>query len=151
MSLQPYSFPLSVYDYDDPLRSQILPFSSVNNRQLANLSGETMKPLAPLMSADLIESDNDYHLHVDMPGVENLNITSENRVLTVTAERKVKHENDNNLTHSIERSYGKVKRTFNLPLNADTDLASAKYIDGVLTISLPKKEGVSAKKKISIS
>jgi HSP20 family protein len=92
------------------------------------------------MSADLIESANDFHVHVDLPGAENLDISVDNGVLSISAERKVMHEIDSDIAHTVERSSGRVRRSLILPHNADGDQAKAKYADGVLTITMPKKE-----------
>eukprot|EP01039_Chlorochromonas_danica_P011065 gene11065-12324_t len=108
--------------------------------ELARLRNEAVQPLAPLMSADLIESDNDFHVHIDLPGAENLEMSVDNGILSISAQRKVLHEMDNDIVHTVERSYGKVKRRVVLPSNADADRATAKYKDGVLSVSMPKKE-----------
>lgn len=121
-------------------------------RRLNQLRNEAVRPLAPLMTADLIESENDFHVHVDLPGVENLDISTENNELIISADRKVMHEVDSDILHSVERSYGKVKRRIPIPEQADADRASAKFEHGVLTVTFPKKEGTPARrKKINIS
>lgn len=139
------SWPLrSLGGYHAPT-SDLVPWSDYSvgterRGELARLRNEAVQPLTPLMSADLIESENDFHVHVDLPGVENLEISVDNGILSISAERKVLHEIDNDIAHTVERSYGKVKRRVVLPNNADGDRATAKYKDGVLSVSLPKKE-----------
>lgn len=63
----------------------------------------SMRPFAPLLSADLIESDTDYHVHCDLPGVEraDLDITMNDGVLTIRAERKEVHEIDTDTVRII--------------------------------------------------
>lgn len=100
---------------------------------------DLLRPYSPILSADLIESDTDYHVHADLPGVEDLNIEIVGRNLIIKAERKVVHEADVDLVHSTERSYGKVQRQIMLPMNADIDRAVSKFTNGVLTVSFPKK------------
>lgn len=113
-----------------------------NNRN-AMLRNEAFQPLAPLMSADLIESDTDFHIHADLPGVEDLDISINQNVVNITGNRKVVHEVDNDIVHSTERSYGKVQRRILLPSNADTNNAIAKFKDGVLSVSFPKLSQVA--------
>ena len=98
------------------------------------------------MTADLIESDTEYSVHVDLPGVEDMDITIKDGVLCMKAERKAVHELDNDIVHSYERSYGKVQRKILLPTNADTDHAQAKFRHGVLTVTFPKLGGGDVKK-----
>ena len=99
-----------------------------------------------LLSTDLIESDSDFHVHVDMPGVESIDIDASNGVLTISADKKIMHEIDTDIAHRVERSVGKVRRRLPLPSNADLDNATAKFVDGVLTVTVPKKSGSQAKK-----
>ena len=112
---------------------------------------EISKPLAPLMAADLIETDTDFHIHADLPGVENLDISVKDGFLLMKAERKITHEVDTDLVHSFERSYGKVSRQIILPDNADGDKAAAKYKNGVLTVSIPKRVSGPAARKLTIN
>lgn len=76
---------------------------------------ETQQALAPLMAADIIESGTDYHVHVDLPGVDHVDVTVENNVLQINAERKVVHQDDTDTLHSVERTYGKVQRRLTIP------------------------------------
>lgn len=104
----------------------------------------------PLIPADLIESENDFQVYADLPGAENLDISMENGILSISAERKeVLHDKDNDIAHTVERRYGKVNRRMVLPSNAESDRATARYKDGVLSISMPKKD-VSNRKKLNI-
>ena len=145
MSLTPYFYPSALNTWDP---FDVYPTST---RSLSNLRNEAVQPLAPLMSADLIESDSDYNIHVDMPGVENLQINTDNQLLTIEAERKIQHEQQSDIAHTLKRSYGKVKRRLRIPYNADVDRATAKYKDGVLTVNIPKKtEGAIQRKKLTI-
>ncbi len=115
---------------------------------------ELTKDLVPIMGTDLIESDNSYNVHADLPGVEpkDLDISIVDRFLVLKAERKYVHEENNDKVHSMERSFGKVQRKIRLPANADLDSAETKFKNGVLTITFPKKaiepEGEVKKLKI---
>lgn len=82
---------------------------------------------------------------------EDLQINLENQTLTVKGERKlVKDEKEENF-HRIERRYGSFVRSFTLPATIETDSARASYENGVLSITLQKKEAAKPKQlKIEI-
>ena len=113
---------------------------------------DLIRPYSPILSADLIESDSDYHVHADLPGVEDLNIEIVGRTLVIKAERKVVHDTDVDMVHAVERSYGKVQRQILLPVNADIDKASSRFVNGVLTVSFPKRTaGSQVTKRLAIN
>jgi HSP20 family protein len=95
-----------------------------------------------LPPVDILEDEHDIKLKAEIPGVkvEDLAITLENNVLTITGERKFKEEEDKDNFHRIERRYGKFTRSFTLPAGVDSATVNATFEDGVLSITLPKKE-----------
>lgn len=64
----------------------------------------------------------------------------ENQTLTIAGERKYEEGKEDKAFHRIERSYGSFVRSFVVPNTFDTDQINADYKDGVLTVSLAKKE-----------
>ena len=96
--------------------------------------------LQPIMNCDLIETENDYHVHADLPGVEekDLDISVENNCLILKAQRDRKHEVNTAKEHRVERSYGQVQRCLKLPKTADVSNCTANLENGVLTVSFPK-------------
>ena len=88
---------------------------------------------------------------IDLPGVEDLDINIDGRVLRISANRKVVHEVDNDIVYRKERSFGKVQRKILLPDNADTDKAAAKFKDGVLTVTFPKLPSTARGRKLTIN
>lgn len=105
------------------------------------------------MGTDLIESDSDFHIHVDLPGVqpEDLDVSVVDKYLVLKAERKHVHEDKSDKVHSMERSYGTVQRKIRIPQNADVDQASVKLRNGVLSISVPKKApAVESVRKLAV-
>jgi HSP20 family protein len=98
------------------------------------------RPWSP--AVDIIESDNQLILKADLPEVklEDIEVRVENGTLTLKGERKFEKEEKAKGIHRIERSYGTFARSFSLPESFDTDHVNAEYKNGVLTISLPKKE-----------
>lgn len=109
---------------------------------IVSTSGKDLtKDLVPIMGTDLIESDNSYSVHADLPGVDpkDLDVSITDRFLVLKAERKHVHEENTDKVHSMERSFGKVQRKIRLPNNADVDKAETVFKNGVLSITFPKK------------
>jgi HSP20 family protein len=71
---------------------------------------------------------------------EDLNITLENNVLTIAGERKFEEEEKKENFHRIERRYGKFTRSFTLPASVDAENVNAVFENGLLKITLAKKE-----------
>jgi HSP20 family protein len=102
---------------------------------------------------DIYEDANRLVLRLEVPGIpqEDLQINMENQTLVVKGERKlVKDEKEENF-HRIERRYGSFVRSFTLPATMETKSAQANYENGVLSITLQKKEAAKPKQfKIEI-
>ena len=104
------------------------------------------------------ETEKNYNIDVVAPGFEkaDFKIDLNQDVLTVSAEKKIEEKNDSNIDlkeKEIRReySYRSFKRSFTLDEKIDADAIEAKYVNGVLTLNLPKKEVVKpASKQISI-
>jgi len=106
-------------------------------------------PEATQFRIDVSENDKQYQVLADMPGVkkEEISVTINGNEVIVSAE--VKHEKDvkNGITMlRAERYYGKIQRELAFSEEIDEAKAEAKYNDGVLELTLPKKAGVAAKK-----
>lgn len=104
--------------------------------------------LPSFFNLDMVESENDYKIHVDLPGVnpEDLDVSITNKFLVIKAERKSSHEEKTSKVHSVERVYGKTERKIRLPNNVDVDQSETKLKNGVLTITFPKKEKETVRK-----
>ena len=102
-------------------------------------------------AVDIRETPENLTLTAELPGLDkqNVNITLENQVLTISGERSFEKEVKNETCHRIERSYGTFSRSFTLPANLQTDKVDAKFDKGVLTITVPKAEE-SKPRKITI-
>ena len=98
------------------------------------------RPWSP--AVDIYETENELVLKADVPEVDakDIDVRVENQTLTVSGERKFEQEKENKGYHRIERSYGSFVRSFAVPNTFDTDKISADFKNGVLTVSLPKKE-----------
>ncbi len=99
------------------------------------------RPWAP--PVDILETENDLILKADLPDVDlkDIDIQVENGTLTLKGERKFEHkESSKEGYHRIERGYGSFVRYFALPDTVDPDKVSADYKNGVLTVTMAKKE-----------
>ena len=81
-------------------------------------------------------------MKVELPGVDpkDLDVRIEDNTLFLKGERKLEKEVKEENYHRIERSYGSFTRSFALPSSVDDDKTSAEYKDGVLTLTMPKRE-----------
>jgi HSP20 family protein len=105
----------------------------------------TVAEWAPLV--DITEDEKEWVVKADLPEVkkEDVNVTVENGVLTITGERKFEKEEKDKKYHRIERSYGNFLRSFTLPDAADSSKVTAEFKDGVLKVHLPKGEKAKPK------
>lgn len=98
---------------------------------------------------DLKKDDNAYKVHADIPGVkkEDIHVSIDGNQVSISAEMKMeKEEKKGEKVLRSERYCGKVARSFTLAHDVDEAKAQAKYSDGVLELTLPKKAASSAKK-----
>ncbi|MCX7814716.1 MAG: Hsp20/alpha crystallin family protein [Tepidimonas ignava] len=106
-------------------------------------------PLPQQIKVDVKENDQAYIISAEMPGVgkDNIHVTVENNLVTIAAEVKQEDaQRDGEKVLHSERYYGQVSRSFALPSDVDESAASAKYDNGVLTLTLPKKVAVAGKR-----
>jgi HSP20 family protein len=114
----------------------------------------TNRPWAP--SVDIFETENELVFRADVPDVDqkDIDVRVENQTLTIAGERKFEAPNGsaNKGYHRIERNYGKFVRSFAVPTAFDTEKIAAAYRNGVLSVTLPKKEAAKPRQiKVEIS
>jgi len=106
-------------------------------------------PSPAQIKVDVKENDSAYTVHAEVPGVakEDIQVAIDGNVVSLRAEVSQKDEQtkDDKLLRS-ERFYGAVERSFQLPLEIDSAQAKARYDNGVLTLTLPKKQGVQTQR-----
>lgn len=121
------------------------------NRDLEGSSAFNWKGFDATMPAvNIVENNDAYEIEVAAPGMkrENFKIEFENNVLTIAShlENKVEEKADNKNFTRREFSYKSFQRTFSLPENkVEGERISAKYVDGILLISIPKREEAKVK------
>ena len=104
------------------------------------------------MKCDIYEKDGNYHIEMDIPGFkkEDISIEVDDGYLTIEAEKNIENNEDDGKNYiRRERSYNSYKRSFYLG-DLDQDSIEAKFNDGMLNITVPKKEVTNNKKKIDI-
>lgn len=102
--------------------------------------------------SDLIERDDAFEIHCELPGVpkEQVNLQIEDGFLTISGERSSENETNKNNYVRRERFYGSFHRSFKLPKDVVTENTSAVFQDGVLSITLPRDGSKTRVKKIDI-
>jgi HSP20 family protein len=93
-------------------------------------------------NVDIFENKDHIVLEADLPGMkpEDVNISIENNVLTIQGERKFEEKDDQGNFHRVERSYGAFTRSFTLPPTVSSDNADAVFENGLLRLTLAKRE-----------
>lgn len=143
----------------EPFKTRMNPFreleemerrlSTLFGRQSVRPDGEkeamTMAEWSPLV--DITEDEKEYVIKAEVPDVkkEDIKLTVENNVLSISGERKTEKEEKGKRYHRVERTYGSFMRSFTLPEDADGTKVSADYKDGMLNVCLPKSEKAKPK------
>ncbi|HEX2936959.1 MAG TPA: Hsp20/alpha crystallin family protein [Bacteroidales bacterium] len=106
-------------------------------------------------AVNIIEGKDDFRIEVAAPGLnkEDFNIQIDNNVLTISCEKENKIEDGEGKYMRREFSYSTFKRSFTLPESIDADKITAQHKDGILNITVPKKEEAKVKpsKQIAIA
>jgi HSP20 family protein len=123
--------------HTDPL-ANLRMFEDAFSRLLSE--PRTGRPWSP--AVDIYETENELVLKADVPDIDqkDIEVRVENQTLTVSGERKFEQDQNAKGYHRIERNYGRFVRSFAVPHTVDTEKVQAEYKNGVLSITLPKKE-----------
>ena len=126
----------------DPFETLHRDFDRMLSRHLAD--GE--ESLVGTYPVDIREDEDKLYVEAEMPGFtrDDVNVTIENGVLTIEAERKP--EESQGTKHLTERRYTRVSRSFTLPKTVDENKVDAKLDGGVLHLTLHKREEVKPRK-----
>ena len=131
----------------DELQSRFAKLFGLTPARIGNGGEELMTISEWAPSVDIIEDEKEYLVKADLPEVkkDEVKVTVENGVLTITGERKMEKEEKDKKYHRVERSYGNFLRSFTLPDGADGTKVNAEFKDGVLKVHLPKSEKAKPK------
>ena len=118
------------------------PSRTRDNDQSEFLSEMAWSPLV-----DIVEEDKEYIVKAELPEIrkEDLKVTVENGMLTISGERKFEKEEKKRKYHRVERSYGSFTRSFALPGDADGKKIEAEFKDGILQVHIAKNENAQPK------
>src|ERR671927_782159 len=99
-------------------------------------------------NVDIFENKDEIVLEAELPGMnrEDFELTIENNVLTLRGERRFEKKDEADSYHRVERAYGSFTRSFTLPQTVSAEGATAEYNNGVLRVTLPKKEETKARR-----
>ena len=129
-------------DFETAFPAGLRMFQDSVNRLFTEPSG---RPWVP--PVDIQETEQELILKADVPDVEmkDIDVHMENGTLTLRGERKFEANNSETHKtqggwHRVERSYGTFERAFTLPDTVNAEAVKADYKNGVLTVTLPKKE-----------
>ena len=113
-------------------------------------TGSALRRWMPAM--DLVEAEGHFLLTADLPGMTegDVNIEVDDRVLTVSGERKANYEAAKDGYHRVERAFGSFSRSLTLPKGVNAEAVEANFENGVLEIRIPKPEQPKPR-KVAIS
>ena len=103
-------------------------------------------------SADISETDKEYLVRAELPGVkkENLRVSVDNGLITIEGSRQQQREDKNERFHSVECCYGNFSRTFSLPERVKVDAIRSEFREGILTVHIPRDEAQSKPQRINV-
>jgi HSP20 family protein len=98
-------------------------------------------------AVDIYETEHELVVKADLPDVklEDLDVRVENNLLTIRGERKFEKKVNEDSYLRVERAYGSFSRSFSLANTVNSEAIKADYKDGVLTLSVPKREEAKPK------
>lgn len=134
----------------DPAELLSRDFEGMFNRWLGGREGESGQPLAPY-GVDIREDNDHFYVEAELPGFkkEEIDMTLENQTLTISAQRRTETTDGNGKKgeHLLrERRYSRFLRSFTLPPTVDEGSVDAKLVDGVLTVTINKREETKPRK-----
>lgn len=125
--------------FDDVFRG----FGALSPAGRGERGGAMMQP-----EIDVSETEQAYKICADLPGVseKDVDVTLDNDVLTIKAERTQERNEEKENYHLVERSHGVFQRALRLPSDVDADNVEANFQNGVLTLTIPKSAGRSSRR-----
>jgi len=140
----------------EPLLTRFDPFWDVSDT-MNKLMGRPLwregLEMEPQIKMDVKEANGNYVVKAEIPGVkkDDIHVTVDGNKVSISAELKhEKEEKEGEKVIRSERSYGMASRSFSLADEVDQTKVQARYADGILELTLPKKAG-NARKEIPVS
>lgn len=141
-SLSPFQSMLSIHKelddfFNNSFRSGDMSFGKDLQEQLSSLNKGMLRP-----KVDISETSELYHIDVEVPGVEEKDLTlnlESDGTLTISGKKSLETKSQDKEWHRVERSYGSFQRVLSLPKDADQERVSAKFKNGVLSIDVARR------------
>jgi HSP20 family protein len=116
-------------------------FNEFMGRSLRQMEEETAA-CAWTPAVNILEREEGIVISADLPGLkaEDVDVTVDNGVLTIKGERTLEEVSEGETYHRVERSYGSFERSFSIPNSVDPKKIEARFTNGEMTITLPKRE-----------
>ncbi len=132
----------------DPFREMMTMRRAMDRLIDSSLTDETTSTPEWGLPLDVVENENGYVVKASLPGIkpEDLNITYDQGMLTISGEIKDESDKQQGQYHMRERRFGTFSRTISLPSTVKPEDIQANYQDGVLTLTLPKSEETKPKR-----
>jgi len=123
-------------------------------RTLYPTDGEELEKGTWAPAVDIYETNDSFVVSADLPGLnkDEIQIDLKDNTLTLKGEKKFEEKVSKDNYIRVERAYGSFVRSFTLPQNVDPEKIKAKYKEGVLKVTIPKKEEAKPKQiKVELS
>jgi len=135
---------MSIIKYD-PFRELRSLQDEMNRLFLTNYSRPEDREIARGVwspNVDIFENKDQLVLEAELPGLkpEDVNVSIENNVLTIHGERRFEKKDEDDNFHRVERAYGSFTRSFTLPPTVSSENVNALFDNGVLRLTLAKRE-----------
>ena len=132
------TFDGSFADFDSLRREMLRLLDSVAGA--GDTSGEVGAGVFPPMN--ITQDDDNFYVRAEVPGIKpnELSISAVRNRLSLAGKREIQRENERVSYHRKERAEGSFNRTVTLPTDINADKVDAQYVDGILTLTLPKAE-----------
>jgi HSP20 family protein len=122
--------------------------NSYNRANSGNANAGSANSSQWLLPVDVLETQDTYQLRTALPGIDpkDVNIEVNENVLTISAERRHEDKGEEGSYHWIEQQYGTFSRSVTLPAYADSEKIEARYNNGMLELTVPKRESAKPRR-----
>ncbi|MBF0626390.1 MAG: Hsp20/alpha crystallin family protein [Magnetococcales bacterium] len=126
----------------DPFRNVRALQNEINRLFERDVDGDSSMLASWPLRVDILETEEQVVIRADVPGMEqkDIKVNVDNGRLSISGERNFADEERREDYHRVERAYGRFSRTFQLPGTTHVEGIQAKYANGVLEVTLPKRE-----------
>lgn len=123
-------------DFDQVRREMLRLLDAVAGETVGDVGSGVFPPI------NITQDDDNFYLRAEVPGIRpnELSITAVRNRVSLAGKREIQQEHERVSYHRKERAEGTFNRTVTLPTEVNAERVDAKYVDGILTLTLPKAE-----------